>query len=200
MKEHRDKSLLVVVAIACVIGACGDPPATNYPTQRVYLEDTSLGPGDVFVIRVYQQEDMSAEYSVSAQGTIAFPLIGKVVVADKTPEAVEAELRRRLADGYLVNPQVSLLVKEYRSKKVSVFGQVAKPGTLPYTEGMTIVEAISRGGGFTPMARKNAVTVSRTVKGKKTKFTVPVERIGRGQAPNFYVRPTDVVFVPERLF
>ena len=103
-------------------------------------------------------------------------------------------------DGYLKNPQVSILVKEYKSKKISVFGQVRTPGTLPYTEGMTVVEAVAQAGGFGELARKNAVTVSRGADDAKTTFTVPVEDIGEGTADNFFLRPGDVVFVPRRLW
>jgi polysaccharide export outer membrane protein len=93
-----------------------------------------------------------------------------------------------------------VLVKEFNSRKVSVFGQVRKPGTMPYGDGMTIVEAVSQAGGFTGMARRNAVTVTRKREGKEIKYTVPVEKIGEGSAANFYLRPGDVVFVPERWY
>lgn len=181
--------------------ACGDPPPSSYPTQPPKIEsDTTLGPGDVIEVRVFQQEDMSAPYSVSAQGTISFPLIGSVAIAGKTPAQVETEIRTRLADGYLRSPQVSILVKEFNSRKISVFGQVRKPGTMPYGEGMTIIEAVSQAGGFTGMAKRNAVRVSRKRDGEEIKYTVPVEKIGQGSAANFYLRPGDVVFVPERWY
>lgn len=182
------------------VAGCGDPPPSRYPVQQVYVEDTTLGPGDVFEVRVFRQDDMTGTYSVSAEGTISFPLVGTIQVQGKTPAEVERALRERLADGYLRNPQVSVLVKEYKSKKISVFGEVRKPGTLTYAEGMTVVEAVAQAGGFTDMARKNAVTVTRSIGGEKTKFTVPVQDIGKGTANNFYVRPGDVVFVPRRLW
>lgn len=192
--------LIIVLLLIPLASACGDPPASVYPDQQAYQEDTTIGVGDVFDVRVFQHKEMSATYSTSAEGTISFPLIGKVMVSGKTPAAVEKEIQSRLADGYLVNPQVSVFVKEYKSKKLSIFGQVRKPGTLAYTEGMTIIEAISQAGGFTGMARKNAVTVTRELDGKKAKYTIPVDKIGRGSAGNFNLRPGDVVFVPERLF
>jgi polysaccharide export outer membrane protein len=101
---------------------------------------------------------------------------------------------------FLKNPQVSILVKEYQSKKISVFGQVKKPGTFPYQDGMSVVEAISLAGGFTSMARKNDTTVIRIMKGKKQRFRVPVEEIGQGKTANFVLNTGDIVFVPERIF
>lgn len=187
-------------ALVTLATACADPPPSKYPTAQVHIEDTRLGPGDVFEVRVYRQDAMSTTFNVSPEGTIAFPLIGEVKVAGKTPKQVEEDIRSRLADGYIVDPQVSVLVKEYRSQNVSVFGQVQKPGKLPFSHNMTVVDAISQAGGFSPMAKKNAVTVTRAEgEGKKT-YTVPVESIGDGDAPNFYMRPGDVVWVPERLF
>lgn len=192
---HLFVCLVVFVATAA---ACGDPPPSDYPTQQVYLEDTTLGPGDIFEVRVFRQKDLTGIYSVSSEGTIAFPLVGLVEVVGKTPVEVERTLRKLLADGYLRDPQVSIWVKEYRSKKVSVFGQVRNPGTLPFAEGMTVVEAVAQAGGFTNLARKNGVTITRVVGKKKTAYTVPVESIGQGRANNFFMRPGDVVFVPRR--
>jgi polysaccharide export outer membrane protein len=190
--------LLPAILACMLVAACGDPPPSEYPDQEVYVEDTTLGPGDVFDVRVYQQPDMSNTYSVSSDGNISFPHVGSLKVAGLTPAQVEKEIRERLADGYLRDPQVSVLVKEYKSKKISVLGQVQKPGTLVFTEGMTVIEAISRAGGFTGMARKNAVTITRASAEQKTRYTVPVESIGKGKAKNFFMRPGDVIFVPER--
>ena len=124
---------------------------------------STLGPGDVFEVKVFQEKDLSGVYRVSSAGKINFPLIGYVDVAGLTPSEVANKLAALLEKDYLRNPQVDVFVKEYNSKKISVFGQVAKPGTFPYEEGMSVVEAISRAGGFTSMARTNDTTVTRVV-------------------------------------
>lgn len=193
---------IIASTLALTMGlvGCGDPPPSEYPTQQIYIEDTTLGPGDVFEVRVFRQKELSGLYSVSSEGTIKFPLVGEVDIVGKTPQQVENELRRRLADGFLVDPQVSILVTEYNSKKVSVIGQVKRPGKLRYAEGMTVIDAIAQAGGFASLARKNAVTVTRESDGEKTSYTIPVEAISKGKANNFYVRPNDVVFVPQRPF
>lgn len=200
LKRKESAGCTAVLLILCGIAACGDPPPSKYPAQQTIVEDTTLGAGDLFMVRVYRQDELSGEYSVSSEGTISFPLIGTVAVEGKTPAQVERLIRDSLANGYLKDPQVSVLVKEYRSKKVSVFGQVRKPGTLPFVDGMTVVEAISQAGGFTEMARKNAVTVTRKGGPNSKKFTVPVESIGEGKAANFFMRPGDTIFVPRRLW
>jgi len=188
--------LFAILAVA----ACADP-APKYPErQQVHNEDATLGARDIVTIRVYRQEELSGEFEVSAECTISYPLIGVLEVCGNTPPALERIIREKLADGYIKEPQVSVLVKEYKSKIVSVFGQVKKPGTLPYSGGMTVIEAISQAGGFTEMARKNAVTVTRIEKGKKNKYMIPVENIGMGKADNFVMRPGDVVYVDRRVF
>ena len=201
MIAHRSSQ--VVARIALLLGVvtaagCGTTPPSDYPTQEIYVEDTTLGPGDIFEVRVYRQEEMTNSYSASAEGTISFPLIGDVAVTGKTPAQIELEIRDRLADGFLRDPQVSVLVKEYRSKKVSIFGEVRKSGTLAYADGMTIIEAIAQAGGFGGMAKENEVTVTRKTGDKMVNYTVPVADIGKGKAPNFFLRPNDRVFVPRR--
>jgi len=186
--------------------ACSDPPPSKYPTQQVFVEDTRLGPRDLFEVRVFQQPELSGEFEVAPDCSVTYPLIGVMQVCDLTPPEVEKKLKDGLNEGFIKDPQVSVVIKEFRSKTLSVFGQVKKPGTLPYSVGMTVVEAISQAGGFNEMARKNAVAVTRAERnkstGKSTKksYTIPVDSIGEGKAANFFVRPGDVVFVPRRMF
>ncbi len=189
----------IVLVVLFTMG-CGDPPASEYPTQEAHTGDATFAPGDTFEVRIYRQEDMSGAYEVSGEGTISFPLIGIVEAKGKTPSQVEREIHDRLADGYLKNPNVSVLVKELKSKSVSVLGEVSKPVTLVFADGMTIVDVIARAGGFTAMARKNAVTVTRTTDQKKTRYTVPVADIGNGKADNFFIRPGDVINIPRRVW
>lgn len=193
-------SAILALTTAFAVTGCGDPPPSVYPSQQTYVEDTTLGPSDIFEVRVFRQKELSGLYSVGAEGLFSFPLIGSIRAKGKTPIQLEATIRERLADGYLVDPQVSIMVKEYNSKKVSVLGQVKRPGKLRFAEGMTVIDAIAQAGGFAALARKNAVTVTRVGDGEKTSYTIPVESIGRGKADNFYVRPNDVVFVPKRLY
>ena len=169
----------------------GDPPKG--------FMDTSVGPGDVLQIEVLGQKDMPTTFRVEGDGTILYPLVGKVKVAGLTPPAVAHRVARRLRQGYLRNPQVTVFVKEYNSKKVTVFGQVKKPGIYLYKSNMTIIQAISTAGGFTDLADQNGTIVTRTVDGRKHRIPVKVQDIGEGLEQNFILRPGDVVFVPKRL-
>jgi polysaccharide export outer membrane protein len=95
---------------------------------------------------------------------------------------------------------VSVLIREYNSKKVFVFGEVQKPGTFPFEDNMSIVQAITLAGGFTKQASKNSASVTRLVNGHEEKIRVPVEDIGTGRERNFLLEPGDIVFVPESFF
>jgi polysaccharide export outer membrane protein len=163
--------------------------------------DATIGPGDVFDVRVYGEDDLTGTYRVASDGTIDYPLLGTVSVQGMTPTEVTRRISEGLVTGqFLKNPNVSVFVKEYSSKKISILGQVNKPGTFQYVDGMSIVEAISIAGGFTSMARPNDVTVTRVINNVEKQFLVPVEAIGQGRTSNFALRPGDIVFVPQRVF
>jgi polysaccharide export outer membrane protein len=193
-----------IVLLALFSGAaCGSKQPVGLDPGDATAEppDTTLGPEDVFDVRVYGEKELSSTYRVASDGTIDFPLIGTVSVLGKTPTEVADLIENGLVDGqFIKKPQVSILVTEYNSKKISVFGQVKEPGTFPYQDGMSVVEAISKAGGFTSMAKANDTVVIRVVEGEKKRFKVPVEAIGEGREQNFVLRAGDILFVPERIF
>jgi len=190
----------VIIGIMLGIVACGDDPPVVYPTNAQFnTQRYVLGPGDKIELTIfYGAKEQKATYTLDAGGQMEIQFIGTVSAAGKNATIVKDEIQQRLADGYLNNPVVSLNVIEINSLKLSVFGQVAKSGTVKFTPGMTIVEAIAQSGGFSPLARKNMVKVTRMVDGKKETYKLPVEMIGEGQRPNFPMMPGDEVFVPER--
>lgn len=160
----------------------------------------TLGSGDVFEVRVVGEEDLSGAYRVSSDGSVAFPFCGRVEVGGKTaPETSEA-LTACLADGYIKNPQVSVFIKERNSKKVFVFGEVTRPGTFAYEDGMSIVQAITLAEGFSKAAARNSVVVTRSIEGEDRRFKVQVDDIGTGKQENFLLQPGDVIYVPESFF
>ena len=161
---------------------------------------TTLGAGDVFEVRVFQEPDLSGAFRVAPDGAIDFPLCGRKHVAGLTAGGVADELTGCLKPRYLKSPQVSVFIKEFNSKKVFVLGEVNKPGTFPYEDGMSVVQAVTLAGGFTRVAAKNSSTVTRVIEGAEKRIRVPVEDIGAGRAPNFMLLPGDIVFVPESIF
>jgi polysaccharide biosynthesis/export protein len=188
-----------------LLAGCSDPPPASYPTGAASVGPASveapLGPGDVFELRIYYgSNELKSAHRLNASGKISVQFIGAVDASGRRVAELEEEIQRRLADGYLRQPVVSITLMEANSQRITVYGQVEKASTIPFVPGMTIVEAIAQTGGFKAMARKNAVQVTRVVQGKKVSFTVPVDSIGEGKRPNFPMEPGDTVFVPERLF
>ncbi len=189
-----------LILISALILGCGDNPPAVYPTVAP-LDDTqlTLGPGDKIGLVVYSgTRKTEAAYVLDASGEIEVQYIGTIFAAGKTAKVVQAEIQRQLADGFYKDPIVSLTILEINSRKLSIFGQVLRSGTIKFTPGMTITEAIAQSGGFSPMARKNMVKVTRHVDGKPLIYKIPVEKIAEGSRPNFPMMPGDEVFVPER--
>ncbi|MBI3182554.1 MAG: polysaccharide export protein [Myxococcales bacterium] len=161
---------------------------------------STLGPTDLIEVRVFQETDLSNAFRVSPEGTIDYPLCGKVKLTGMTSSQAADALTACLKNGFLKNPQVSVLIREYSSKRIYVFGEVQKPGTFPFDETMSIIQAVTLAGGFTKQAAKNSISVTRLVEGQEKKIRVPVEDIGLGREKNFLLQPGDIVFVPESFF
>ena len=168
------------------------PPATD---------DTTLGPADVFSVRVYGEEALTGGHQVAPDGTINFPLLGAVQVNGLEPTAVAEKIQTELRERDLMrNPHVSVYVEAYASKRVSVVGAVSNPGAFPLEPGMTVVQAISMAGGFSSLADRDATVVTRRIDGELIRYRVPVLRVTKGQAQDIEVAAGDIIFVPERLF
>ncbi len=153
---------------------------------------------------VYDHEDLSKTHSVSPDGYISFPLLGRVKVGGLAVSELQALLERRLEADYLVNPQISLIIKEYRSQKVYVLGEVTKPGLYEISGPTTLLEAVSRAGGFSKMAGKRLlVTHLETATGssgdKKEPVMIDLIRLLEGgeTSLNLSLEGGDVVHVPK---
>jgi len=206
----RPLRLLSVASLLAVILAGGPacaprgaqssavPPPSGFNAQD--LAAATLGPGDVFEVRVFQEPELSGLFQVGPQGDIIFPLCKRVVVGGLDANGAAEKLRSCLGEGFMRNPQVSVLVKEFNSKKVFVFGEVQKPGTFAFEDGMSIVQAITVAGGFTRNAAQNSTSITRRVNGQEVKTKVNVQDIALGKAPNVTLEPGDIVFIPESMF
>ena len=191
-----------------ILSGCAHPRALNAtPSAPEDLNSatsapraSTLGTGDLVEIRVFQESDLSGAYRISPEGTIDYPLCGKVSLNGMTSSQAADALTACLQNGFLKSPQVSVLIREYNSKKVFVFGEVQKPGTFPYDENMTIIQAVTLAGGFTKTASKNSLNVTRIVDGQEVKIRIAAQDIGIGREKNFFLRPGDIIFVPESFF
>lgn len=199
------RTLLSSLLAAALLAGCAariSPPQGARPLviPAVPVPAQALGPNDVFEVRVVGEDELTGSYRVSSDGTIAFPFCGKVAVAGRTAPEISERLTICLSDGYLKNPQVTVFIKEANSKKVFVLGEVQKPGTFPYEDGMSVIQAITLAGGFTKLAAKNSVLVTRTTDGQEQRVKLAVDDIGAGKKENFYLQPGDIVYVAESFF
>jgi polysaccharide export outer membrane protein len=194
------RCLRMFAVLALIVAGCGDNPPVVYPTVAPFdATNLTLGPGDKIELTLfYGSQESKATYSLDGSGQMNVRFIGSVSAGGKNTRQVQEEIRSRLADGYLNDPVVSLTVVEVNSLKCAVFGQVLRSGSIKFTPGMTVTEAIAQSGGFSPLARKNMVRVTRVIDGKKETYKLPVEMMGEGKRPNFPMMPGDEVFVPER--
>lgn len=188
----------LLAAAACVRQSA--PPSFPIAQPEELMPDDQVGVDDIFDVRVYGDADLSGTYRVANDGTIDFPLAGRILVAGMRTGQIQTKLIERLKDGYLKNPQVTVLMKEWNSRKISVLGQVQHPGSVAYHPRMTIVDAIAQAGGFTGIAAKNAVSLRREVAGKVQSHIYRVADITEGRSNNVLVLPGDVLVVDERLF
>jgi len=191
-----------VIVLSGFLGCGQQLPKTSAPPAAVedMLAEDQVGVDDMFEVRVYGEPDLSGTYRVATDGTIDFPLAGRVPVAGLRIGDIQERLAARLKEGYLKDPQVTALMKEWNSRKVSVLGQVQKPGPVAYHPHMTIVDAIALAGGFTGIAAKNAVSLRREVGGTVQSHMYRVADITEGRSNNVLVLPGDVLVVEERLF
>jgi len=163
----------------------------------------TIGPENVLQIDVYygRNEELSRKARVSSNGYITFPLLGEVEVEGLTVGEVEKKIAHLLDKDYIVNPQVSVFIEEYST--VSILGQVKEPGNYEIRGKLSVVEVISKAGGFTKIAARNDVSIIRTNKnGTKTKIKVKVnDIINKGkEEDDISLKPDDIVTVPESFF
>jgi polysaccharide export outer membrane protein len=171
--------------------------AYTVPLAHAQSEDYVIGPEDVLEINVWDNADLSGKFAVSQDGLINYHLIGEVKAAGFTEGDLGKRITQDLADGYIVNPQVSVRVIEYRSQKVFIVGEVFKPGTYYLTKKTTLVEAISMAGGPTKDADREVIIVRR---GEESgdQLSVDLRSALEGDlSQNIYVQNDDSIFVPK---
>lgn len=170
----------------------------------VKKSDYTIAPADLLEISVYQDKEMDRKLRVSQNGTISFPLIGSVKVGGLSVIEAQDLLSQKLKE-FIVSPQVTVFIKEYGNKKIFILGQVSKPGSyeLPTEAKLTVLEAVSLAGGFTPIAASDRTKVIRTGSdGKSQSFQIEVSAITKRGEKNkdIALEPNDVVFIPQSFF
>lgn len=184
-------------------------PGTQSPPQAsaTYL----IGATDVLGIKVFGEDQLSNSYNVDADGSITFPLLGRLAVAGKTTRQIEEELTKALADGWVRKPQVSVEIAAYRSRSIFVIGEVRQPGRYTIEGPMTLLEVIGQAGSLTPTA-SDTIIVQRFKDGIAASVSAPpvagdprvseVMRVSHRElqegrlTANILLQDSDVILVP----
>ena len=172
----------LLATAACTPSNLADRPAVGTFAYRI-------GPGDRLRIATYGEDRLTGEFTVTAQGAIAFPLLGEVAAEGRTVSEFTALLQRRLAGEYMRNPQVSVEMVNFRP--VYILGEVTRPGEFPYGERMSVFALVAKAGGFTYRANQGYALI----RSENETVERPV-RLSSATA----VQPGDTIRIPERSF
>lgn len=205
LQNVRAVSRLAAAALLLLgLGACSTaaPPPAAPAAAPEFTDEYRIGVGDALSINVWRNEDLSVDVPVRPDGRVSVPLAGDVMVGNKTPEEVAADITDRLAT-FIRDPYVTVIVTDmgsdqYRSR-VRVTGAVEEPLSLPYRQGMTVLDIVLEAGGTTEFANEGSAVLYRR---NGDRLDIQLNRIlRRGEmTTNYPLQPGDVVTVPERAF
>jgi len=193
------RSVLVVAAffIAPLVNA-GDAPAPSTVSP-----DYVIGPGDTLQVFVWRNPDLSVTVPVRPDGKISTPLVEDMTAVGKTPSVLARDIEKALSE-YVKSPQVNVIVTIPVSvfSQVKVIGQVLKPQSVPYREGMTVLDALLAVGGLGQFAAGNRAHIARIINGKEQDIKVKLDALVNGgeMQQNLKLLPGDVLVVPESRF
>ena len=167
-------------------------------------DNYKISANDVLDFKVFQESDLEATVRVAGDGSAIFPLVGSVNLAGKTVAEATETLRQRYLNGYLVNPQISLIIHDYAKRSFTVLGQVNRPGTYDIGSNQTVnlLQAIGMAGGYTRIADPGKITIRRRESGQDQTFRLNGKRTDKNGvgAEDFAVKPGDVINVAESIF
>jgi polysaccharide export outer membrane protein len=189
--KYWGKLLVIAFCLAVGAGQADAQPGIAEPTVSApsVAFEYRLGPGDKLRITVFGEDALSGEFSVSGAGQIAFPLVGDVGAAGLTAVQLQDAIAAKLRDGYIKEPRVSAEVLNYRP--FYILGEVMKPGQYPYSNGLTVLNAVATAQGFTYRADTRRVYIKHQTENRETRM--PLD-------PTTPVQPGDTIRIGERFF
>lgn len=189
------------LGIGLIVGCATSAPQKALPANAPIDSDPTLDVGDSFEVSVYGESDLSAKYRVAEDGSINFPLVGRLSVKGKTGYEIADMLRAALVEhGILRSPNVSVNVLDRRSRQISIMGAVSKPGTYSLSAGMSLMQAIGNAGGLSSLARGDDAMLTRVVGGQRQRFKIDIDSITEGRSSDVLLQAGDLLYVPERVF
>jgi len=204
MPNSFSKKFLFILYLTLILGL----PSQALSTQDTPNKDYVLGPGDVIEIRVWENDDLTRTVEISHEGSFSFPFIGKIRAAGHSVFGLENDIKERLADGYLISPQVTIKIVDYVHKKIFLHGQIKKPGSYVIKGKAHLLALISDAGGFTDEVGETIVIVTPgspdgknapslpNANGGNRVFTVEIDKLISGKADQaIFVAPGDSIYV-----
>lgn len=190
-----NQGLFKILAAVSILFAGGAPLAFSAEGER---SSGVISRMDNVEIRVFREDELTTRGQLSESGTISMPLIGSVRIEGLTTDQAAAAIKKKLADGFLVKPEVSVSIEARIRKTVTVLGQAQRPGVfeLPAHRRLTLVEAIGMAGGVTRIANAKKVTLKRG--GSVT--LINLSDITSGKGADIPLRDGDMITIPESLF
>lgn len=199
---------VIVMLLAAMLAACatggGLAEAPPMPDQGP-VDDYAIGVDDVVQVAVWRNPELGINVPVRPDGKISVPLVGDVMAGGRTPSEVAADIQEKLS-AYVRDPQVAVILTDLRSheylSRVRVTGAVRQPVSIPYRQGMTVLDAVLAAGGVNEFAAPDRSSLYRKNGEETTSYAIRLDRIiNRGDlSTNFKVAPGDVITVPERAF
>lgn len=209
LAKFRLCTLLFLGISSCIWGQdAGTDGGGNQGTSEgtrgfVLPENYRIQTSDELSVEVFREPELAKVVRVEGDGSITLPLVGTIQAEGLTVPELRESIRSLYARDYIVNPQIAVTVVSFRLQSVQVLGQVNRSGTvqIPPDEELTLVDAISRSGGFTRLAKRREVTVKRTFEDGSTEvYKVNVDRIMTDpNVEDFVLRDGDVIYVDEIL-
>lgn len=185
-------AILLWVALGpCLLSAGQDPQ------EKTDLE-YRIGAKDLLEIKVLGEDKLSTTVRVSEDGKISFPYLGEIQVDGLTAAQLEKKLSRLLEEKYIINPQVKVSIKEFRSKRVSILGAIGKQGSYELLGRTTLLEILAEAGGLARDAGKEIIIIRQQADGSNISLKIPVEDLmQKGEAKlNLVLEPDDIINIP----
>lgn len=171
----------------------GDAPHKPATADPNYL----IGAQDVLDISVWKEPDLSRSVPVRPDGKISLPLLNEMQAAGLTPSELTAQIASGL-NKFMTNPQVTVIVSQINSQRIYILGEVTRPGAFALLSDMTVLQALSDAGGFTPFANSKKIYVIRMQNGKQEKLFFNYKEVlnGKRAEQNVDLRAGDTIIVP----
>ncbi|HSC68106.1 MAG TPA: XrtA/PEP-CTERM system exopolysaccharide export protein [Cellvibrio sp.] len=194
--------LMLVVVIGCSNSKTVQIPEAS---DASVLAEYKIGVGDALSVNVWRNPELSINVPVRPDGKISMPLIGDVMAAELTTDQLSQNITKSLTT-YIKSPQVTVIVVNPSSsdfqRRVRITGAVANPQSIPYREGMTVLDLVLLAGGPNPFASANKAKLYRKVNNELKVYPIKLDDlINDGDVEtNYTLQPSDIVTVPERSF